>query len=261
MTLLPKLSLAAILVPATLSIASSIPKTILPDNVIRCEPNTGCLNETVNGHNYKVLNTPRFTVMVAVSHEGIYTRADVSITNKTDMPLNISPDDFRVEVVSPKPKVLNYIPPANLNLPAPPAAVAAKPTPTPQPAATPTPALQSPEPPSPATPSAAAQSPTPQSPAIQTQPPAAPSPAAETEAGPAAPTAETNVLYVAEKEKTSHEDAQKAAVENHLSATSIPPNEATSGRVYFERDKHAHLVNVCLPIAGVVFEFPYAMKK
>ena len=255
MTLLQKLSLAAIFAPATLSVASSIPKTILPDNVIRCEPDSGCLSETVNGHNYKVLNTPRFTVMVAVSHEGGYTRADVSITNKTDMPLNISPDDFRVEVLTPKPKVLNYVPPANLVLPPPPPP---KSVPTPQPAAIPTPAPQSPEP--------TAQSPTPQSPAVQSpvpqpQPPAGPSPAAETEASPAPPTAETDVLYVAVKEKASQEDAQKAAAENHLSATSIPPNEATSGRVYFERDKHAHLVNVCLPIAGLVFEFPYAMKK
>jgi hypothetical protein len=34
----------------------------------------------------------------------------------------------------------------------------------------------------------------------------------------------------------------------------------TQGRVYFERDKKSHLVNVVLPIAGLVFEFPYAMK-
>jgi hypothetical protein len=246
MTLLQRLSLAAILAPATLSVAASIPKTILPDNVIRCEPDTGCLSETVNGHNYKVLNTPRFTVMVAVSHEGIYTRADVSITNKTDMPLNISPDDFRVEVLTPKPKVHNYISPANLVLPPPPPP---KLTPTPQPAAAPTPTPQSPEP---------------QSQVVQTpasQPAAAPPASAETEANPAPPTAETEVLYVAVKEKAAQDDAQKAASENHLSATSIPPNEATSGRVYFARDKHAHLVNVCLPIAGVVFEFPYAMKK
>jgi hypothetical protein len=97
-------------------------------------------------------------------------------------------------------------------------------------------------------------------PSPEPQPPAGPA-TAETEASPVPPTAETEVLYVAVKEKASREDAQKAAVENHLSATSIPPNEATSGRVYFQRDKHAHLVNVCLPIAGVVFEFPYAMKK
>jgi hypothetical protein len=198
MTLLQKLSLAAIFAPATLSVAASIPKTILPDNVIRCEPDTGCLSETLNGHNYKVLNTPRFTVMVAVSHEGSYTRADVSITNKTDMPLNISPDDFRVEVLTPKPKVLNYVPPANLNLPAPPAPQL---SPTPQPAA-----AQAPAPPSP-------------EPQPQSQAHAAPA-SAETETRLAPPTVETDVLYVAVKEKASQEDAQKAAAENHLSATS-----------------------------------------
>jgi hypothetical protein len=240
MTLLQKLSLAAIFTPAAFSVAASIPKTILPDNVIRCEPDTGCLSATVNGHNYKVLNTPRFTVMVAVSHEGIYTRADVSIINKTDLPLNISPDDFRVEVLTPKPKVLNYIPPADLNLPSPPAAAALQPTPAPQSAASPTPVPQ-------------------QFPEPQIQPPVPPT-NAEAEASPARSTAESEVLNVPKKE-TAPDDEQKAVSEHHLSATSIPPNEATSGRVYFQRDKHAHLVNVCLPIAGLVFEFPYAMKK
>ena len=231
MTLLQKLSLAAIFTPATLAVAASIPKTILPDNVIRGEPNTGCTSETLHGHNYKVLNTPRFTVMVAITHEGSYTRADVSITNKTDTPLNVTPDDFRVEVLTPKPRVLNYVPPANLVLPPPPPQappVAA--------ASTPQPAIAS---------------------AFQSQ---SPVPAPETAAVPA-PSSEADVLLVATKEKAVQEEAAKAACEHHLAATSIPPNEATSGRVYFERDKHAHLVNVVLPIAGVVFEFPYAMKK
>ena len=230
MTLLQKLSLAAIFSSAALAVAASIPKTILPDNVIRCEPNTGCTSETLHGHNYKVLNTPRFTVMVAVTHEGSYTRADVSITNKTDAPLNITPDDFRVEVLTPKPRVLNYVPPANLVLPPPP----------PQ-----------------AQPVAAASAPQPAIPASQFQSAA---PAAETAAVPA-PGSESDVLLVATKEKAAQEEVAKAASEHHLAATSIPPNEATSGRVYFERDKHAHLVNVVLPIAGLVFEFPYAMKK
>ena len=230
MTLLQKLSLAAIFIPATLAVAASIPRTILPDNVIRCEPNTGCTSETLHGHNYKVLNTPRFTVMVAVTHEGSYTRADVSITNKTDTPLSVTPDDFRVEVLTPKPRVLNYVPPANLVLPpppppAPPASAAA----TPQPAAAPAPQPQASE--------------------------------ATAETVVPAPSSEADVLLVATKEKAAQEEAAKAASEHHLAATSIPPNEATSGRVYFERDKHAHLVNVVLPIAGVVFEFPYAMKK
>jgi hypothetical protein len=227
MMLLQKLSLAAIFSPAALAVAASIPKTILPDNVIRCEPNTGCTSETLHGHNYKVLNTPRFTVMVAVTHEGSYTRADVSITNKTDAPLNVTPDDFRVEVLTPKPRVLNYVPPANLVLPPPP-------------------------PSAPSSPSAAASS--------TAELAAASAPAAETATVPG-PSCAADVLLVATKEKAAQEEAAKAASEHHLAATSIPPNEATSGRVYFQRDKHAHLVNVVLPIAGLVFEFPYAMKK
>jgi hypothetical protein len=208
MTLLQKLSLAATLSSATFSVASNIPKTILPDNVIRCEPNTGCVSKTLNGRSYKVLDTARFTVMVAISHQGIYTRADVSITNKTDMPLPMSPEDFRVEVVTPKPKVLLYVAPA----------------------------------------------------ATASQPPASPAGSAFlSQPSPAA--SEIDPISAAAKEKTSQEAAEKTAAEHDLSATSIPPNEAASGRVYFERDKRAHLINVVLPIAGQVFEFPYAMKK
>jgi hypothetical protein len=214
MTLLQKLSLAATIGSAICSFAASLPnKTILPDNVVRCEPSSGCINKTIDGRNYNVLTTPRFTVMVAVSHEGIYTRADVSITNNTDMPLSLSPEDFRVEVVTPKPKVLLYVPPANRVLP-------------------------------PVAPPTAAPDPN------SSEPPTLPA-GAKTFANSAPP--EADALTVAA--------SAKASENRDLAATSVPPSEVTRGRVYFERDKHAHLVNVVLPIAGVVFEFPYAMKK
>jgi len=222
MTLLQKLSLAATISSATFSIAASIPKniekTILPDNVVRCEPSAGCINQTLFGRSYKVITTPRFTVMVSISHEGVYTRADVSIANHTDTPLSMSPEDFRVEVLTPKPKVLLYVSPAKLVLPPPPLppAPAAAPTPTP------------------------------------------PSPT-EAQTNPAAPDVEA--LYAAAKQKAAQQEAaEKAAAEQNLTATAIAPNEVTRGRVYFERDKKSHLVNVVLPIAGLVFEFPYAMK-
>ncbi|HEY1993687.1 MAG TPA: hypothetical protein VGG81_04725 [Edaphobacter sp.] len=225
MTLLQKLSLAVTIGSATFSVAASIPKTILPDNVVRCEPNAGCINKTLYGRSYKVITTPRFTVMVAISHEGVYTRADVSIANHTDTPLNMSPEDFRVEVLTPKPKVLLYIPPANLVLPPPPL------------------------PPAPA-PAAAAPAATPHAAALT-----------ETATNSAPPTTDVEALYAAAEQKAAQQEAaEKAAAEHHLTATSIPPNEVTQGRVYFERDKKSHLINVVLPIAGLVFEFPYAMK-
>jgi hypothetical protein len=227
MTLLRKLTLAATITTigsATFSVASSIPqnaqKTILPDNVIRCEPSAGCINKTLFGRSYKVIDTPRFTVMVSISHEGVYTRADVSIANHTDTTLNMSPEDFRVEVLTPKPKVLLYISPDHLVLPPPPLA--------PAPAAVPPP-------------HAAAFT--------------------ETTATPTPQSTDVEALYVAAEQKAAQQEAvEKAAAEHHLTATAIGPNEVTRGRVYFERDKKSHLVNVVLPIAGLVFEFPYAMK-
>jgi pyruvate/2-oxoglutarate dehydrogenase complex dihydrolipoamide acyltransferase (E2) component len=223
MTLLQKLSLAASISSATFSVAASVPKnfqkTILPDNVVRCEPSAGCVNQTLFGRSYKVITTPRFTVMVSISHEGVYTRADVSIANHTDTPLSMSPEDFRVEVLTPKPKVLLYVSPANLVLRPPPL--------PPAPTAAPAPA---------------------------------PPPPAEAETNPAS--SDVEALYAAAEQKaTQQEAAEKAAAEHNLTATAIGPNEITRGRVYFERDKKSHLVNVVLPIAGLVFEFPYAMKQ
>jgi hypothetical protein len=224
MTLLQKLALAATIGPATFAVAASIPKTILPDNVVRCEPDSGCTSQVLYGRSYKVITTPRFTVMVAISHEGSYTRADVSITNKTDTPLSMSPEDFRVEVLTPKPKVLLYVSPANLVLP----------------------------PTSPAQ-SALATTATKSQPSTHLA-------AAFTDAHPSTQSSDIDEAAAA-KEKSSQESAGKVATDHDLSASSIAPNGAASGRVFFERDKHAHLINVCLPIAGMVFEFPYAMKK
>jgi hypothetical protein len=217
-------SLLFVLAP-TLTFAASVPKTILPDNVITCQPNANCFGKTLYGRNYRVINTPRFTVMVAISREGAYTRADVSIANNTVLPQSLTPEDFRVEVLTPKPKILLYVAPSSLkDLPA-------TPTPAPPPQASPTPPIGSSFLPqqSSSTPDQA------QTPEIE-----------ETESD-----AKLNALQQA---------ADKAASDHPLEATSLPPNEVTRGRVYFESDKHARLVNIVLPIAGLVFEFPYSMR-
>jgi hypothetical protein len=221
MTLSSKFLLAAAIGSTASCFAASIPKTILPDNVVRCAPGAGCVNQTLYGRNYKVIATPRFTVMVSVSHEGIYTRADVSVSNNTDTPLSVSPDDFRVEVVTPKPKVLLYVPPAELDLP-------------------------------PAQPTAAARTPLGASP----QAPASPVVAPNVEASLPATPEDAEAQKAAQREV-----AERAAAQQPLAATSIPPSEVARGRVYFASDKKAQLVNVVLPIAGVVFEFPYALKR
>jgi hypothetical protein len=218
-TLLQKITLACTLGCAAVSVAADLPKTILADNVVRCQPTTGCTNKVLYGRTYKVLTTPRFVVMVSVSHEGEYTRADVSIANNTGLPLNLTPDDFRVEVVSPKPKVLLYIPPSNLKDIAP---------------SPPVPAIQ----------------PTPSAPDTST-----------TEVKPSTQPLNIDELYAAAKKRQAEQEAvDQAAALQHLAAATIPPDQVVRGRVYFESDKHAQLVNLVLPIAGVVFEFPYSLK-
>jgi pyruvate/2-oxoglutarate dehydrogenase complex dihydrolipoamide acyltransferase (E2) component len=227
MTLLQSISLACTLASATFSAASDIPKTILPDNVMLCQPSAGCTNQTLFGRTYKVITTPRYVVMVSASTEGEYTRADVSIANNTGLPLNLTPDDFRVEVISPKPRVLLYVPPAELkDIPPPP------PIPAPQ----------------------AEEAPKPQGAAPTAE-------ASSASVAPSAATPDIDALYAAAKKKAAlREAADKAAAQQNLAAIEIQPNAVTRGRVYFERDKHAHQINIVLPIAGVVFEFPYASK-
>ena len=218
-----KLSLLLVLTSPTLSFAASVPKTILPDNVVTCQVNANCTNKTLFGRTYKVINTSRFTVMVAVSQEGAYTRADVSIANNTIMSQSLTPEDFRVEVVTPKPKVLLYVPPTDLkDLP-----------PTTQTTSAPQTASAAPSVPS----------------------------ASAAQAADASQTPYIDHLYEEAKRKAAlKEEADKAASQRDLSATSLPPNQVALGRVFFERDKKAQLVNVVLPIAGLVFEFPYTLK-
>jgi hypothetical protein len=208
MSLLRNICLVWILGSGTFSFATSIPKSILPDNVVVCESSAGCVNKTLFGRTYKVITTPRFTVMVSVSREGVYTRADVSIANNSGLPLSLTPDDFRVEVVTPKPKVLLYVAPSDLkNL-------------------HPSPASRS-----------------------------------DADAKPVTPTPDIDALDAASKQRAvEQEKTEKAEAEKLLLASSIAPNEVTRGRVYFVRDKKAQLVNVVLPIAGLVFQFPYELK-
>ena len=222
MTRMQQISLLLALTSPTLTFAASVPQTILPDNVITCQLNANCINKKLYGRNYKVINSPRFTVMVSISQEGPYTRADVSIANNTVLPQNVTPEDFRVEVVTPKPKILLYVPPSDLkDLPS-----SARP---PQPSTPPTPQLGS---------------------SLLSQQSA-------TLTGVAPSQAPVTGQFDAEaKNKT----AEQIASEHPLEATSLSPNEVARGRVYFERVKHEQLVNIVLPIAGLVFEFPYNMK-
>ena len=111
---------ASIFTSATLSLAASLPRNTTSYNVVVCQPSARCIHHTIFGHDYKILSTDRLTVMVFLSTEGRYTRADVSITNLTPTPINLSPEDFRIEALNSRSKVFLYVPPSRLeNVPAP----------------------------------------------------------------------------------------------------------------------------------------------
>src|SRR5271154_5669325 len=121
---------ASIFTSTTLSLAANLARNATSYNVVVCQPNAGCIHHTIFGHDYKLLSTDRFAVMVFLSTEGRYTRADVSITNLTPTPINLSPEDFRIQALASRSKVFLYVPPSQLeNVPAPPNAAAHAPVP------------------------------------------------------------------------------------------------------------------------------------
>jgi len=105
---------ASIFTTTSLSLAANLPRNIPSYNVVVCQPNAGCIHHTIFGHDYKILSTDRFSVMVFLSSEGLYTRADVSITNLTPTPISLSPEDFRIEALTSRPKVFLYVPPSQV---------------------------------------------------------------------------------------------------------------------------------------------------
>jgi hypothetical protein len=108
---------ASIVSSATLAFAADVPRNL---NVVVCQPNPHCIHHTIFGHDYRLLNTDRFSVMVFLSIEGRYTRADVSITNLTSTPISLSPEDFRIQALASRSKVFLYVPPSQLeNIPTP----------------------------------------------------------------------------------------------------------------------------------------------
>ena len=205
MTPLCKAAFASILSATTVSLAANLPRN---PNIVICRPSAGCIHHTIFGHDYKMLSTNRLSVMVFLSTEGSYTRADVNITNLTPIPINLSPEDFRIEATTAKSKVFLYVSPSQLDN---------VPTPT---QATPN--------------------------------DAAPIPNSKFEIS----------ELEAVRQRAAREATEFAATSPHLRATTIPPNQAVHGRVYFERDPSAthQQVNVVLPIADTVFKFPDIIK-
>jgi hypothetical protein len=223
MTILQKASLACTICCTTFAVAADTSKTIVPDNVISCQ-SSSCVNETRHGQTFKVLATSRFTVMVSLSDTGDYTRADVSISNNTGLPLNVTPDDFRVEVLGNKPKVLLYVAPSDRKDP---------PLPLP-----------------------AGQTATAPKPAAATTP--APAPAAAQTPAAAVPALSPLLSPEEVAEMTA---AQKDLPATSLAPNQVLVGRVYfEGDKRSPHDKKAHQVKVVFPLAGEVFEFPYNIK-
>ena len=107
---------SSLITATTFSLAANLPRNTPSYNVVVCQPNTRCIHHSIFGHDYKILSTDNYSVMVFLSNEGPYTRADVSITNLTPNPISLSPEDFRIEALSSRSKVFPYVRPENLQV-------------------------------------------------------------------------------------------------------------------------------------------------
>ena len=107
---LKQIALILLLAAATtLAFGASIPRSV-SGNIVTCQANAGCFNQLINGRIYKVLKTPTMTVKLTLWNEGNVTRADVIIANSSGLELSVLANDFRVDVLSPKPRTLSYLP-------------------------------------------------------------------------------------------------------------------------------------------------------
>ena len=94
---------------STLAFGASIPRSV-SGNIVTCQANSDCFNQLINGRIYKVMKTSSMTVKLSLWNEGDVTRADVIIANSSGLELSVLAHDFRVDVLSPKPRTLSYVP-------------------------------------------------------------------------------------------------------------------------------------------------------
>lgn len=96
-----------------LAFGATLP-TSAPSGVVTCHSGATCARQSIDGRSYRILKTPQLVLMVSIGMEHGLTYADVSIVNGSGSKIAISPEDFRLEVLRPTPRVLNYMPPQNL---------------------------------------------------------------------------------------------------------------------------------------------------
>ncbi len=86
-------------------------------STVTCQAGPECTTEVIDGRAYQVLRSAELVVKVSISTEGEYTRADVSIANNSSRQMDVLPTEFRLNVLSPSPRTLEYVEPASLRLP------------------------------------------------------------------------------------------------------------------------------------------------
>jgi hypothetical protein len=81
-----------------------------PTKIIICDESSGCTHEYVDGSKYKILTTDQIVLTVSLAGNAKYARVNVMILNKSNTPVDVLPEQFSIEEITPKEKTLSYVP-------------------------------------------------------------------------------------------------------------------------------------------------------
>jgi hypothetical protein len=219
--------------------------------IIVCEESSGCTHQYIDGQKFKILTTDNTVVIVALLMGEHYMRADVSVSNNTQAAIDLLPNQMLLEVVTPKPKPLPFVSPDQIAKSASHRAAWAN-------------ALNG------------------MGGAMATQQTTTQTSSSGTVNSNSSDGTYTNGTYNGSSTSTSSTpdyaaqaranerirernaavaSLQAGLMQTSLKANSVMPGQSVRGYVYFEREKHAALLNLTIPIAGTLYEFPFALIK
>ncbi|WP_433972697.1 hypothetical protein [Tunturiibacter lichenicola] len=231
--------------------------------VVICDDSASCTHQFINGQKFKILTTDDVVIIVSLGMGERYMRADVSVSNNSPVAVDVLPADMRLEVITPKEKALPEVSPEQIAkslghraawanaLNGMGGAMARQQTTT--------------QTSSSGTINNSGTVNTTSSDGTYTN---GTYNGSGTYTGNSASTT-SSPDYAAQaraNERIRERNAAVASLQSNLMQTSLRANtvatkQTVRGFVYFEREKHADLVHLTIPVGGTVYEFPFQFIK
>jgi hypothetical protein len=95
----------ATLCGSTLLAQDQTPKVVLCD-----ESTPTCTHQYIDGKKFKILTADQVVITAYASANTKYARVDLSVLNKTTMPIDVLPQNFSISELTPKERTFAYVP-------------------------------------------------------------------------------------------------------------------------------------------------------